>query len=170
MQSNPNTDDFASWHIVASRSEVVIATWQTIFAVVWRGETSLQGIASLRSACSEIASAHPRGIGMLTIIGASAPLPASAARKALAQLLAEGSEFIKCSALLIEGAGFRASAVRSVVTGLTLLAQQAYPHRVCDVDEAVRLFSRHVPCATGEAISQSALRISIDQLRQLVQS
>jgi hypothetical protein len=162
-------DDSASWLYIESRPDFVIATWRPILAVVWRGETSLEGAKSLRSATSEFASRHPRGIGLLTIIGARAPLPAPAVRKALAQLLVEGSEFIKCSAIIIEGSGFRASTVRSVVTGLTLLAQQAYPHRVCAVDETVQLFSRHLPNEDNDPIGQSALRISIDQLRQLVE-
>lgn len=168
MQPNLVTDDLASWNYVESRPNHVIATWQSILAIVWRGETTLDGVANLRSTCGELASTHPHGIGLLTIIGASAPAPAPAVRKALAQLLTDGSAFIKCSAILIEGAGFRASTVRSVVTGLTLLAKQSYPHRVCNVDEAVQLFSRHLQSA-GNATSQSALKISIDQLRQLVQ-
>ncbi len=169
MQSRPVTNDLASWHCVESHHDFVIATSGAILTVVWLGETTLAGTERLHIAIREFAVTHPRGIGLLTIVGARAPLPAPAVRKELAQMLAEGRYFIKCSAILIEGSGFRASAVRSVVTGLTLLAQQPYPHRVCDVDETVQLFSRHLPSFTSEVISQSALRVAIDQLRQLVQ-
>jgi hypothetical protein len=42
---------------------------------------------------------------------------------------------------VMEGAGFRAAAVRSVVTELTMLAKRAYPHRVCSGDDAVSTLS-----------------------------
>jgi hypothetical protein len=153
------------WQIVINTDDYVLASWQQIFAVIWRRETSVEAALHLRYACADFAREHPRGIGLLTVVGASAPLPTAAARKAVADFLAEGSAYIKCSAVVIEGSGFRSAAVRSVVTGLTLLAQQAYPHRVCDIEDAVRMFSRVLPAATGRTVDASAFRSSLEDLR-----
>jgi len=154
-----------SWAIVAKREDYVLASWQQVFAVIWRRETTLVGATHLRSACKDFARRHPRGIGLLTIVAENAPLPPSAARNEVAAFLAEGSAFIKCSAVVFEGSGFRAAAVRSVVTGLTLLAKQAYPHKVCDMQDAIEMFARVLPRATGHVLDASTLRLSLDELR-----
>lgn len=165
MQPNHPAGDPRPWTIVESHPDYVLATWQQIFAVFWRRETTLDGTVRMREASSGFASRHPRGIGLLTIVGADAPLPTSEARKALTELLAAGSSFIRCSAILFEGTGFRASAVRSVVTGLVLLARQPYPHRVCDTDQAADMFARILPESTGGVVNASAVKQAIERLR-----
>ena len=57
-------------------------------------------------------------------------MPSSEVRTALARFMTEGARVIRSSAVAFEGAGFRAAAVRGVVTGLTMLARQPYPHKV----------------------------------------
>ena len=56
-------------------------------------------------------------------------MPPAASRNELAATL-RGASFIKASAVAFEGQGFRAAAVRGVVTGLTALARQPFPHKV----------------------------------------
>lgn len=155
-----------AWHIVERNDDYVLASWQQIFAVVWRRETTLAAALALHRQCLAFATKHPRGIGLLTIVSTAAPMPASSARQQIADFLAQGSGYIKCSAVVMEGTGFRAAAVRSVVTGLTLLAKQAYPHRVCSAPDAVSLLSQAPPDASGRPIDPRALRAAIDELRQ----
>jgi hypothetical protein len=154
------------WRIVEKEEDYVVASWQQIFAVVWRHETTLKGVQTLHDECRKFATKHPQGIGLLTIVSAGAPMPTSPVRQAVADFLAQGSAYIKCSAVLMEGTGFRAAAVRSVVTGLTMLAKQAYPHRVCSVHDAVSMLAQTLSAASGRAIDSAALRVAIDDLRQ----
>lgn len=156
----------ASWNIVERDHNYILASWQQIFAVVWRSDTTLDGARALQRECSKFATWHPRGIGLLTIVSEKAPMPASPVRQAVASFLTQGSSYIKCSAVLMEGTGFRAAAVRSVVTGLTMLAKQTYPHRVCSVPDAVSLLSHELHVASGQAVNPTALRAAIDELRQ----
>jgi hypothetical protein len=155
-----------SWNIVEKNTNYVLASWRQIFSVVWRRDTTVDGARHLQRACRDFAKAHPRGIGLLTIVAEQAPMPSAAARQAVAEFLAHGSSYIKCSAVVMEGAGFRAAAVRSVVTGLTMLAKQAYPHRVCSVQDAVTMLSRTLTPITGRPIDFGELRTSIEELRR----
>lgn len=166
MQAEIHTRVREPWNIVEKDDNYVLATWQQVFAVVWRRDTTPEGAQALQRECHRFATKHPRGIGLLTIVSEKAPMPPSAARQAVAHFLAEGSTYIKCSAVLMEGTGFRAAAVRSVVTGLTMLAKQAYPHRVCSLPDAVVLLSQTLSMATGRTVEQPALRAAIDELRQ----
>lgn len=166
MQAEIRPHTREPWNIVERDDDYVLASWQQIFVVVWRHDTTLQGVEALHRECRQFAAEHARGIGLLTIVSEKAPMPASAARHAVADFLAQGSTYIKCSAVLMEGTGFRAAAVRSVVTGLTMLAKQAYPHRVCSLPDAVTLLSRTLPAASGRAVNPTALHAAIDELRE----
>jgi hypothetical protein len=154
------------WSIVEKDDNYVLASWQQVFAVVWRRDTTLDAARALERECRKFALKHPGGIGLLTIVSERAPMPASPVRQAVADFLGQGSTYIRGSAVLMEGTGFRAAAVRSVVTGLTMLAKQAYPHRVCSVPDAVSLLAHNLPGANGRAVNPAALRAAIDELRQ----
>ena len=166
MQTEVRAHINEPWRLVEKEENYVLASWQQIFAVVWRHETTPKGVQALHDECGKFATKHPRGIGLLTIVSAGAPMPTSPVRQAVADFLAQGGAYIKCSAVLMEGTGFRAAAVRSVVTGLTMLAKQAYPHRVCSVHDAVSLLSHTLTAASGRAVDSAALRVAIDELRQ----
>jgi hypothetical protein len=166
MQAENRTYPREPWSIVKEEQNYVLASWQQIFAVVWRHDTTREGAQALHRECREFATRHARGIGLLTIVSERAPMPPTSARQAVADFLAQGSAYIKCSVVVMEGTGFRAAAVRSVVTGLTLLAKQAYPHRVCSLPDAVVLLSQTLPVATARPVDPAALRVAIDDLRQ----
>jgi|KBSMisStandDraft_5_1062788.scaffolds.fasta_scaffold557882_2 hypothetical protein len=155
-----------SWTLVSKDADYALAHWQQVFAVFWRRETTVEGARDLARSCAAFAATQPRGIGLLTIVESGAPLPASSARNEIADFLASGSKFIKCSAVVFEGSGFRAAAVRSVVTGLTLMAKQAYPHKVCSLEDAIAMFARILPEATGRALSADDFRASVEDVRK----
>jgi hypothetical protein len=157
-----------AWHLIVKTQDYALASWQQIFAVIWRRDTTVEGGEHLRSACTAFARTQPRGIGLLTVVESGAPLPPGPARRAIADFLAEGSAFIKCSAVVFEGSGFRAAAVRSVVTGLTLMARQAYPHRVCDIEDAIEMFVRILPGATDRPVNAAAFRSTLAALRKTI--
>jgi hypothetical protein len=52
----------------------------------------------------------------------------------------KSADHVNASAVVLEGTSFRAAFVRSIVTGLTMLAHQPFPHQVCSMEEAERVF------------------------------
>jgi len=116
-----------------------------IFAVIWRNQTTVAGAQHLRSAYRDFATPGQK-YGLVTIIEADAPLPESDARDTVAEFLNGISDSCVVSAVVFEGGGFRSAAVRAVVTGLTMLARQAYPHRVFGTaDEAAPWYVERAP-------------------------
>lgn len=109
--------------------DVAIITWRNIYAVVWRNETTLPASEMVHKRCEEFARRHPDGVGMLTVVTANAPMPPAESRERLARFMREGT-YVMASAVAFEGTGFRAAAIRSVVTGLTMLARQPFPHKI----------------------------------------
>lgn len=116
-----------------------------LFSVIWRDQTTVAGAHHLRTAYHDFAEPGQK-YGLVTIIEADAPLPESEARDAVAEFLNGISETCVVSSVIFEGGGFRSAAVRAVVTGLTMLARQAYPHRVFgSVPEAAPWYVQHAP-------------------------
>lgn len=107
-----------------------MATWGGVFICIWRHETTAEGVRALSDRFSDFARTHPAGVALLTIVEPNAPVPEGHVRDALAGFMRRSATALKTSAVVHEGTGFRAAAVRGVVTGLTLLARQPFPHRI----------------------------------------
>lgn len=157
----------SAWNVVAKTHDYALASLNEIAAIVWRHQTTLEGIQSSNQLVAEVARHHPKGIALLTVISEVASMPSSEARKALADLMST-PRTIRCSAVIMEGTGFRAAAVRSVVTGFVLLGHHEFPHRICDVGDAVKMFTDVMPGVTGRAWDPIKTRAAIDELRRLV--
>lgn len=157
----------SSWNLVTKTHDYALASLNEIVAIIWRHETAIEGIQSSNQLVTEVARNHPKGIALLTVISAVVPMPSSEARTALSELMNK-HRLIRCSAVIMEGTGFRAAAVRSVVTGLALLSRQDYPHRICDVEGAIKMYTDVMPGVTGRAWDPDGIRAAINELRRLV--
>jgi hypothetical protein len=104
--------------------------YKEVFVVIFHHETTVSAAVTLRKEYTAFAAQHPAGTGLLTIVEPDAPMPSSDAREALADFMNDNRQSILVSGVAYEGSGFRAAAVRSVVTGLTMLARQPFPHKV----------------------------------------
>jgi hypothetical protein len=132
---------------VSTRNHIV-ATWNCVLIVVYRVETTVAGVRATNEVYEDLTRTHPRGVFALTIVEKDALMPAVIARDALAEFLANAAGQMILSAVVYEGSGFRAVAVRSVVNGLAMLTNYPYPHRVfARVDGAVGWFSTSSPHA-----------------------
>ncbi|WP_437973074.1 serine/threonine-protein kinase [Sorangium sp. So ce295] len=160
------TTSLEPWQLIVKHPDYVMASWRHVFCTIWRHETTEEGVRCLWESCTEFAKQHPRGIGLLTIVQSRASLPPGHMRRALSAFLADASEYTRCSAVVVEGGGFRAAAVRSVVTGLALAARQRYPHKVCDLREAELMFAEILPAATGIDVSDRVFSVSLMRLRE----
>jgi hypothetical protein len=113
-----------------STPDALVMTWDRCVGVVWKRETTAEGVEVLQETYREQATRYPSGVYLLTIIEKGAPMPSTEQREEVAVFLRSGSGRTRMSAVVIEGTGFRAAAVRSVVTGLAMLVRLPYPHEI----------------------------------------
>jgi hypothetical protein len=97
--------------------------------MVWRRDTVASVARRVHAGIVQFARQHER-IGVVTLIEERASLPPVDARKELAALMNEVEPFAVRSAVICEGTGFRAAAFRAASTGIALLANYSFPHRV----------------------------------------
>jgi hypothetical protein len=155
--------------LLAIERDYCFASWNHVFILIWRHDTTLEGLKALDKAMREHETRCPEGSGLLTIIEQGAPMPSSEVRTAMARFLTELARFIKISAVAFEGAGFRAAAVRGVVTGLTMLARQPYPHKVfATMPEAAQWLGRSLRETAKLEVDSESLVKALGELRERV--
>jgi hypothetical protein len=126
----------------------LIAAWRNVAILVWRRETTQAGVDALHTEYDKLTQKYPGGVFLLTIVEQGAPPPSSEIRKALAKFLARGAGRTILSAVVHEGTGFRAAFVRSVVTGLAVMTDLPYAHKVfATVEHASGWFRTNSPAA-----------------------
>lgn len=151
--------------VITSVPDQSVATWGDAFIIIFHGNTTVPGVRAIDEAVTAFTRARPNGIGIVTIVEETAPMPPSDAREALVSALEAISGTVKVSAVAFEGTGFRAAAVRSVVAGLTMVARQAYPHKVfATVEEAMAWMAPQMPNPTSSRELSDVIR----ELRQRI--
>jgi hypothetical protein len=147
-----------------------IATWNAILILIWRAETTLDAVVAVRRELDALGRVFPSGIGLLTIVEQAAPVPPGEVRSALARVLADYGASIRHSAVVHEGSGFRAAAIRGVVTGLTMLARPPYPHKVfAAIEEGCAWLAHGLATRAGWDVDGEQLLLAVNDLRLRVE-
>lgn len=97
---------------------------------IWRGATTATAVSKFEALQRTHAVAQPEKLIILQVVEATASPPSTEVRAALGAMLQRASEYTVASAVAFEGDGLRASVVRSIVTGLNLMSQPSYPHKI----------------------------------------
>jgi hypothetical protein len=115
---------------VTVESHYVLASWRMVGIAVWIDETPVSAIQAAQSMLERLAAHYPEGIAFFQVIGEDNQSIETPARNALKDLLRAGQSHIREAPVVYEGAGFRAAAVRAIVTGLLSQRSFGLPHRV----------------------------------------
>jgi hypothetical protein len=133
----------------------VIMTYQRLFACIWRVETTAPAVKRVQRLVQEFASdLSPQRFCLLNVVEESSLAPLPAARAGLRHLLDLNTANVIRSAVVYEGAGFRAAAVFGVATGLSALTRHQFPHHVfADLGKATEWLAAGISSELGEASS-----------------
>jgi hypothetical protein len=129
--------------VMLATTDLAVAYRSGLATAVWLGTASPHHTASLRAAVEAAhALSSPGKVWLLQVVAPGAVPPDARSRSALAAMLASFDGIVSHSAVIYIGAGFRASIIRSIVTGLNAMGRQRFPHRVfANIDEAVNWFA-----------------------------
>lgn len=152
--------------VLHSDSDILVGISDDVFAVVFRDRTTVEGLNRIFRAFEDATRYRGRELALLTIIQSNARMPSTGTREPIARWLREVSEKVLISAVVFEGDGFVAASVRSVVVGLTMLARQAYPHRVFpSVKEASEWFESEEP-RLGKLFDAISIQLAVARFRR----
>jgi hypothetical protein len=95
--------------------------WQNVSIVVWSGTATLESVDVYEDLCRQSRERFPAGLSSVHIIvPRQSLLPGSQVRDALTRVNAQYLDLVGAVAIVIQGGGFWASAVRGMITALTL--------------------------------------------------
>lgn len=137
------------------------AVYGPLHLSVWDTATTID---QARSAASNLATLGrtEEHILMMSVLGPSCPPPDSAVREVFATELNRLTGRIAAVANIVEGQGFRAAALRGVLTGLALVIRSAQQQRTCaSVDEGGHFLAAH----SGGRLTAAAISRAVIQLR-----
>lgn len=135
----------------------VMGYWRDLSIAVWAAQATMPLVVELNKLAELVDSKYPLTSSVHLIIN-NAPVPASDARAALDALTKRYEDKLQCVVTMVEASGFMASAMRSFLTGLHVLARRAYKSKVAaDVhDASTWLAANHRP-QLSEAYEPSEL-------------
>lgn len=130
--------------------QFVLATYREVGIAVWVDEPPVEAIQQAQHMLEQLSLDRPEGIAFLQVIGEDSQNFEAPARTALRQLLRACSRSLRDAPVVYEGSGFRAAAMRAIVTGLLSARSYGFSHRVySSVDEAAlaigRVFEKREP-------------------------
>lgn len=100
----------------------VFGAWKNVLITYWQHQANGASVKELVGVCEELVKAHPDGISIIHLVREGAGLPDAAAREGLARMGDRFANETACLAIVLMGAGFWASALQSVLTGIRLIA------------------------------------------------
>lgn len=106
---------------------------------VWINDAPVEVIQAAQYLLEGLAMEWPDGIAFLQVIDEENHSFEGPARGALRDLLRAGRGFLRLAPVVYEGSGFRAAAVRAIVTGLVSQRSYGFPHRVYSTIEDATL-------------------------------
>lgn len=155
--------------VLARDNDHLVFTYDRLFTMVWRHETHAAAVSRAMQLLDTFAeSLTPKRFCLLTVVEPTAPLPPSAARAALARLLRINADYLIRSAVGYEGAGFRAAAVRGVATGIAVLSNHQFPHRIfAGVEPATEWLASGLANEMDGQINGTALADVVHSVRRM---
>lgn len=139
------TDDFA------------IASWGPVLFQLWQRSTPVEGARAAREAAGKLAADGFDKTASLVIVPIDSAMPEKAARAELSQLPVDLSNGVGI-VLVQEGSGFRAAAIRTILSTLMHLSRQVMPHDVVrTVDAGAQWLGGRIELPGGTAGLVSAV-------------
>lgn len=107
-----------------------VATWGRLAILLWHRTPTVDGIARTVAVMKDLASRRREGVALLMTIPTGYGRPDVPTRDAMVNAMKEQVPGLRGRAIIYGGDGFIASVIRSVFSGLQMLASSPVPMRV----------------------------------------
>jgi len=105
-----------------STGHYTVAVWGDVGIVHWMRQADGTAMQRVQDSFKSVVANHPRGVSFIHLVDDGAGLPDPDARRVLTDMMAGFAEVTVCVAVVLMGAGFWASALQSLLTGMRLFA------------------------------------------------
>jgi hypothetical protein len=140
---------------------------QNLTIGLWAGQATLDAVQRVASVSQRMREEHPEGHSSVVFVLDGAPAPTPEAQAAFAHVLDDRQTDLSCTAIVVEGQGFWASRIRSVITNARLAAAGTVKLCVHDhIDELLEWFPAEHKRRTGVEFNKLELKRVLEAARQ----
>jgi hypothetical protein len=140
--------------------------WKNVSIGVWVGQATLKAVESIFPFGKNMMALYPDGHSSVVFILDKLPAPAPDARELLEQLFSSRSA-LACAAVILEGSGFWASGLRSMIANTHRVATGRVKLRVgTSIDEVLEWFPEEHARLTGIDLDRAELRSELMYSRE----
>lgn len=101
--------------------------YQNVAITFWFGPATMESLVVFERGANDNAQLHPQGFSLINImVPGGRSLPSAEVRAKFAQIAAEHAQRTAAVAVLIPGTGFWASAMRGMITALSMMSPRDY--------------------------------------------
>jgi hypothetical protein len=136
--------------VVYQRDGLRVATFGPLCITSIRGPITTDFFREANAAGVALARRHRGKIGALDLVSSDAPMPSAELRAQAAKLTQASSERVAAGASVVVGEGFKASAVRSVLTAVTLLGSGAPRRTFAQPGPALEWLAKQLGVGAGD--------------------
>lgn len=104
--------------------------WRNVDVIVWWAQADAAAVARLGQLTAQRRVQYPRGVSDIHVVKGNIGLPDAQTRQGLVQLMREVAPYMAALAVVVGGDGFWASTMRSLITGMRVLAPRSYDMRL----------------------------------------
>lgn len=142
-------------------------SWQNVVVVSWLGRPSAEAAMMLGPLSDLVLSgATAEKLSYVHLVPNRLELPDAPTRNAFQELTRVYGARTACVAIVLQGAGFWASAIRGFVTGISVLAPRTIDFRLhAELNELLEWFPQEHARKTGVQLSGSALLRQLERVQ-----
>jgi hypothetical protein len=119
-------------HVHHAQDGLIMAEIGAVCVAVWRKKPTPERFAEQKLHLDQVVRKHPGSAVFLVIVEADSEPPDEPERKASSKMIAGHGSNLKAVACVIEGDGFKAAIIRSVLAGIALFARAPAPIKYFD--------------------------------------
>jgi hypothetical protein len=144
------------------------SAWNNITVGVWADQATLEAAQRVIRISKWMTSRFPQGHSNIIFVLDGAPAPTPEATKIFSKVYDEKFSDLACMGIVIEGTGFWASAMRSMITGQRLHAPGNVRVRVCEgIDPLLEWLLPEHYARTRTRFQPQEIRSALSALRSL---
>ena len=114
--------------------------WENTTLIVWAAQATGAALERLAVISATMVESCPEGVSNIHIVAHGAPLPTPEARAGFVRLMEQYEAQLACVAVVLEGSGFWAATLRSVITGMRMVSPRTFPMRFHESIEEVPIW------------------------------
>ena len=114
-----------------------ICSLQNLTLVFWAAQANAAAAHNILLVTRKFVLQHPEGFSCIHIVREGAAVPDAAARAGFVKMMDEFQQHMKCVGVVLDGAGFWASAVQGAITGMRMLAPRTFVIRIASSTDEI---------------------------------